>query len=304
MQIIHSISQFHLLLSLPEPTHPLMSVVRVEDIAPDPHRLRSFIPGFYSISFKKNVQANMRYGQQYYDFDKGMMSFTAPQQLQSHDLSETDASKQSVGNGFVLFFHPDFLAGHPLANSIKHYGFFSYAVNEALHLSEREEKSINDIFVKIADESLHIDHHTQDIILSHIDLLLNYSKRFYERQFITRKKVHHDLLMRLEQLLDDCLNEKNGFQNRFPRVSFLAQELHLSADYLSDLLRSLTGRNTQQHIHDKLIEKAKEKLSTTDLTVSEIAYELGFEHAQSFSKLFKRKTHQSPGAYRSSFGDF
>jgi AraC-like DNA-binding protein len=302
MNSIDSISQFHRLLSLPEPLHPLVSVVHVQDIrfaadmAPG-----DFFLNFYSVSLKKDVQAKMKYGQQFYDFDKGTMSFTAPKQIQSHAMREFDTPTKILGTGYVLFFHPMFLAKHVLASTIKNYGFFSYVVNEALHLSEKEERDIIDIFQKIEYEHQRTDRHTQDIILSQIDLLLNYCNRFYERQFITRKSVNNDLLTKMEQLLTAYFENTEGLKSGLPTVDYLATELSLSAHYLSDMLRSLTGQSAQQHIHEKLIEKAKEYLTTTNLSVAEIAYQLGFEYPQSFNKLFKKKTNVSPLEFRQTY---
>lgn len=250
---------------------------------------------------KKEITAKIKYGQQYYDFDKGTMNFIAPKQVQSVSVSEVREMRTECGKGYMMTFHPDLLHSHPLANAIKKYGFFSYALNEALHLSKKEERNIVEIFDKIHNESKHIDHHTNDIILSQIDLVLQYSKRFYERQFITRKAVNNDLLFKVEILLNDHFNNTKQLQNGLPTVELVAEKLNLSANYLSDLLRSLTGLNTQQHIHEKLIEKAKEKLSTTNLTVAEIAAKLGFEQAQSLNRLFKKKTNMSPLEYRKSF---
>ncbi|MNT35394.1 HTH-type transcriptional regulator YesS [compost metagenome] len=190
---------------------------------------------------------------------------------------------------------------HPLATKIKNYNFFSYALNEALHLSEREEKDIVEIFLKIEREYQHIDKHTQGIILSQIEMLLQYSNRFYERQFITRKAVNNALLAQFEKLLDAYFDSEETLKQGLPTVEYLAESLNVSARYLSDLLRSVTGKNTQQHIHDKLIEEAKEKLTATSLSVAEIAYKLGFEHPQSFNKLFKKKTNVSPLAFRQLF---
>lgn len=243
----------------------------------------------------------MKYGQQAYDFDKGTMIFIAPKQIQSVSKSEIFDVKNDCGDGYTLLFHPDFLYGHLLSAEIKQYSFFSYSVNEALHLSKQEEDSIIDIFYKIKKEYQHIDKHTQDIILSQIDLLLNYSNRFYERQFITRKAVNSDLLIRFEQEIENYFNHKETQQNGLPSVEYFANKLHLSSHYLSDMLRSVSGQSAKHHIQDKLIEKAKERLSTTQLSISEIAYELGFEYPQSFSKLFKQKTNQSPLEFRQSF---
>ena len=190
--------------------------------------------------------------------------------------------------------------GHPLAGKINSYTFFSYAVHEALHLSAEEEDYLISILEKIEKEYQHIDKHTQEIILSQIELLLTYSNRFYERQFITRKSHNHQLLEKFESILEQYYNENTAEQKRLT-VQHVAQLMNLSPNYLSDLLRIHTGQNTQQHLHDKLIEKAKEQLSTTNLSVSEIAYALGFEHAQSFSTLFKKKTNLSPVQFRHSF---
>lgn len=254
---------------------------------------------FYCISLKKNIAAKTKYGQQYYDYDKGLMTFVAPKQMLSLDSPLVDALSPS--SGYALFVHPDFLYKHPLATTIKGYGFFSYKVNEALHLSEKEEKNIVEIFQKIEEEYQHIDRHTQDIILSQIDLLLNYSNRFYERQFITRKAVNHDILTRVEMLLNEYFGSKSSLEKGLPSVEALADQLHLSPHYLSDVLRSLTGQSAQQHIQEKLIEKAKEYLSVTNFSVAEIAYQLGFEHPQSFNKLFKKKMNVSPLEFRQTF---
>ena len=302
MHIINSISQFHRLLSLPEPLHPLVSVIRITDIVPAENEVwEQFAVNFYSVSFKKEVAAKVKYGQQYYDFDKGTMSFTAPKQVQAVASDEMDRFRNDCGNGYILIFHPDFLTRHPLNTLIKNYGFFSYAVNEGLHLSEREERNVMEIFEKIKTEYQFIDRHTQDIILSQIDLLLNYCNRFYERQFLTRKAVNHDLLTKIELLLNDYFDNKEPVTKGLPTVEYFAGELNLSAHYLSDMLRTLTGISAQQHIHERLIEKAKEYLLTSNLSVAEIAYLLGFEYPQSFNKLFKKKTDMSPLAFRQKF---
>ncbi|WP_044218524.1 helix-turn-helix domain-containing protein [Chitinophaga pinensis] len=302
MNNIQTISAFHRLLSLPAPTHPLVSVARLQDRkSANDDIWQPFSVDFYTISLKREVRARMKYGQQYYDFDTGIMSFTSPRQAQLLEMVDESTAGPQFGKGFVLMLHPDFLRRHPLATTIRNYGFFSYAVNESLHLSAQEERNIIDVFRKIEQEGKHIDKHTQPVMLSQIDLLLNYCNRFYERQFITRKAVNSDLLMKLEQLLDKWFETNDDFKRSLPTVEYLAGKLNLSPHYLTDMLRALTGQSTQAHIHEKLIEKAKERLSTTTLSVSEIAYELGFEHPQSFSKLFKAKTALSPSAFRESF---
>jgi AraC-like DNA-binding protein len=298
MNTIPSVSAFHRLLSLPEPKHPLVSVINLsESIFLEDDVWKGFMNRFYCVALKREATGKIRYGQQHYDYDKGVLSFTAPNQVHSLDLGTMDCDSK----GHLLIFHEDFLLKHPLAQTISSFGFFSYAVNEALHLSEDEERDLIEILHKIDKESQHIDRHTQEIILSQIDLLLNYSKRFYERQFITRKNNNHQLLAKFEQFLNDYFNQEQAAKNGLLTVHQIAEAMNLSPNYLSDLLRVHTGQNTQQHIHEKLISKAKEKLSSTQLSVSEIAYILGFEHAQSFSTLFKKKTNMAPLEFRAKF---
>jgi AraC-like DNA-binding protein len=194
------------------------------------------------------------------------------------------------------------LWNYPLAKTIKQYGFFSYSANEALHLSDTEKATIISVFQLIEEElKSRIDDFSQDVVVAQIELLLNYANRFYKRQFITRKAISNDLLEKLEETLGEYFDNEQSLSKGIPTVQYLSEKLNISPSYLSDMLRSLTGLNAQQHIHNKLIEKAKEKLSITSLSVSEIAYELGFEHPQSFSKLFKTKTNLSPLEFRRSF---
>jgi AraC family transcriptional activator of pobA len=241
----------------------------------------------------------MQYGQQYFDYDKGVMTFVAPKQVLFLDGPPVYEKGQDAG--YDLFFHPDFLYNHPLAAKINTYGFFSYAVSEALHLSQKEEKNIADIFVKIDEEYQHIDGHTQDVILSQIELLLNYINSFYERQFLTRKAVNHDVLTRMEKLMNDYFEQQEPMKEGIPSVEYFADRLNLSPHYFSDLLKLLTGQSAQQHIPEKLIDLAKEYLTVTQLSVSEIAYQLGFQYPQSLNKLFKRKTNLSPLQFRKKF---
>lgn len=297
MNAIRSVSEFHELLSLPEPRHPLVSVINLaESVFLEDDVWKGFVNRFYCVALKREAKGKIRYGQQHYDYNKGVLSFIAPNQVQHLDLKNVEC-----GSGYLLIFHPDFLLAHPLASNINSYSFFSYAVNEALHLSAEEEDDLITILKKIDKECQHIDKHTQEIILSQIELLLNYSNRFYERQFITRKNHNYQLLAKFERLVNGYFNSMTTTQPELLTVQHMAELMNLSPNYLSDLLRIHTGQNTQQHIHEKLIEKAKEKLSTTNLSVSEIAYALGFEHAQSFSTLFKKKTSLSPLEFRQVF---
>jgi AraC family transcriptional activator of pobA len=292
-----TLSDIHRVLGLPKPLHPLISLVEIKDNAMDLSQMPgSFIHDFYKISYKKNLTGKIKYGQSYYDFDEGGLLFKAPNQVSAKGEDGHDHT------GFTLLFHPDFLAGYPLAKKIKQYGFFSYSVNEALHLSEKEKATIISIFKNIEEELQNrIDDFSQDVIISLIETLLNYSNRFYKRQFITRKPANSNLLEKLEEILDDYFNSDKPLAQGIPTVQYLADCLNISPSYLSDMLRSVTGQNAQQHIHHKLIEKAKERISTTNLTISEIAYELGFEHPSSFNKLFKSKTKLSPLEFRQAF---
>ena len=297
---IKTIHEFHRLRGLPKPEHPLVSVINVADIK----RLRDDEPAnvifdFYSISLKRNCNVKFRYGQQQYDFDEGTMFFISPNQVFGVEHGTGETPKRS---GWILLIHPDFLWNTSLAKNIKRYEYFDYSVHEALFLSEKEETIIAGIMQNIQREyHSNIDKFSQSVIIAQLELLLTYSERFYQRQFITREIFNHQILNRLEDLLTEYFNSDNLIKRGLPTVQYIADALSISPNYLSGLLKVLTGQSTQQHIHDKLIEKAKEKLSTTDLSVSEIAYELGFEYPQSFSKLFRTKTNFSPLEFRQSF---
>lgn len=299
---IQTVSDLHRFNHLSPPEHPLISLIdysQVRHVSED-NQLR-WIQGFYSISIKRGVVGKYRYGQQTYDFDEGLMTFFAPNQVISVELLDENAS-ESIPSGWILAIHPDFLFKSTLAKTIKKYPFFNYSVREALFLSEKEENIINGILQDIKDEYQgNMDQFSQQIIISHIELLLSYAERFYQRQFLTRKVGNHEILDRLEEMLELRFSNDSKMENGIPSVLEVAEELNLTSDYLSSMLKSLTGMTTQQHIHNKLIERAKVRLSTTELSVSEIAYDLGFEHPQSFSKLFKSKTNQTPLQFRAAF---
>lgn len=293
---IKSITEIHRLMGLPKPHHPLIGIVDLEGLRNDSN-IDAIVFDLYVVSLKRGCD-NLLYGQQKYDFDEGLMAFMSPGQV----LRGEEGGVPPDLRGWMLFIHPDFLWNTSLAKKIKKYEYFGYSTNEALFLSDKEEAVINDIIKNIRNEyHSNIDKFSQDIIVSHLETLLNYAERFYQRQFITRKITNHKILNQVEELLTDYFNNENLLSNGLPNVQYLANKLNISSRYLSSLLKQLTGQTTQQIIHEKLIEKAKEKLSTTDMSVSEIAYELGFEHSQSFSKLFKSKTQQSPLAFRQSF---
>jgi AraC-like DNA-binding protein len=292
-----SIIEVHRMLALPGPVHPLISLMDNTDGQIGLCRLPPvYVTSFYKISFITKLGGKFKYGQGYYDFDEGSLLFTAPNQI----VGGTERYKDNAG--YSLIIHPDFLQGYPLAGKIKQYGFFSYATNEALHLSEQERATIQSIYTIIqAELNSRIDDFSHEVIIAQIELLLSYAKRFYKRQFLTRQTVTADLLQQMEEVLNDYFRDDNSANNGVPTVQHLAGALNYTPNYLSDMLRSLTGLNAQQHIHQKLIERSKELLSTTTLGISEVAYKLGFEHPQSFSRLFKIKTQLSPVEFRQAF---
>ena len=293
---INTIKALHSFMSLPSPSNPMITIIdHSSTISNKQPKNEKLLLDFYNISIKRSFKGKLKYGKNHYDFDEGTMSFIAPNQIISVD-SEEDRNN----DGWSLLFHPDLIRQYPLDKAIKNYGFFSYTVNEALHLSDEEENTIEVIVQNIQKEiNSRLDNFSQAVIVANLELLLSYCNRFYSRQFITRKMATNDLLTNFENILDKHFTNDSSLP--LPTVEKLANELNVSPSYLSDMLRNITGQNTQQHIHNKLIEKAKEILTTTNLTVSEIAYLLGFEYPQSFSKLFKSKTNLTPISYRHSY---
>lgn len=297
----HTITEYHRAAGLPKPAHPLISLVHMDDLnRPLADSSFSVVYDFYTISMKRVKDTKFKYGQQSHDFDEGVLFFMSPGQVFGVEISK--GSIRHRPEGWMILIHPDFLWNTPLAKTIKQYEFFGYSVFEALYLSDKEESMLTTIAQNIEQEyHANIDRFSQSVIIAQLELLLTYSERFYQRQFITRKITGHEILIKLEDLLSTYFNNGDLARKGLPSVTYIAQNLNISPGYLSGLLKSLTGQNTQQHLHNKLIDLAKEKLSTTNLSVSEIAYELGFEHLQSFSKLFKTKTSLSPMEFRHSF---
>jgi AraC family transcriptional activator of pobA len=293
-----SLADAHRDFGLRKPQHPLVSLINGAYTQVDEFNISHYhVLGFYKIAYKPKLKGKLKYGQSYYDFDEGGLLFASPGQIVGSNDNDAIACSQ-----YTLLIHPDFLLGYSLAKKIKQFGYFSYSTRETLHLSEDEKATIFEIFKMIEKElASRIDDFSQDVVISQIELLLNHANRFYKRQFITRKAVNNDILQKLEEVFADYFKNEMSLNFGVPTVSYLANQVNVSPSYLSDMLRSLLGQNAQQYIHDKLIEKAKEDLSTTNLTVQEVAYALGFEHAQSFSKLFKTKTNLSPLEFRRSF---
>lgn len=296
-KIFRTISELHVAMGQTKPMHPLISILNYGEAIFDPKDFEhGIILEYYKISFKTHFKGKLKYGHGFYDFEEGGMSFVSPGQILKMQEEEADYS------GMSLHIHPDFIRPYSLNSNIKKYGFFNYSASEALYLSEKEKETILGVFASIQNElNERIDNFSQDVIISQIEVLLNYSNRFYNRQFITRKAVNHDVLAKLETIINDYFDNEETLLNGVLTVQFLADQLNLSPRYLSDLLRSLCGQNTQQYIHDKLIEKAKEYIANGTFSVSEIGYKLGFEHPQSFNKLFKKKTNLSPIAFKESF---
>ncbi len=300
IQHLKTIREFHQTRGLPSPDHPLISVVDYADVQLQPEFFNcSWTLDFYLIALKRNIGSKVKYGQQTYDFDEGLMFFIAPGQVFRIEPSISSPTERS---GWMLLIHKDFLWNTSLAKTIKQYDFFSYTIHEALFVSPKEENTLIDIIGNIKREyHANMDKFSQRIIVSQIDTLLKYAERYYDRQFITRKQAGTQMLEQLERLFTDYFRDDMASTNGLPTVQYFAERLHLSPKYVSTMLKTLTGLTAQQFIHEKLIELAKEKLSITTLSVSEIAYHLGFEHTQSFNKLFKSKTSLTPLTFRKSF---
>jgi AraC-like DNA-binding protein len=293
---IETISELNKLLNQDKPKHPLVSVIdfsKVQSFGENDVRTTT---GFYSIMLKDQQCGKLKYGRKYFDFEEGTLIFVPPKRAAS---LENDADQPSQAAGRGLFFHPDLIARTSLAGKMKDYTFFSYGINEALHVSEKEKETLNDCISKIENEiSLNIDNHSQTLIVSNIELLLNYCSRYYDRQFITRKNNNQDILVKFENVLKDYFRSDSIKKDGIPTVKYCAETLFLSPNYLSDLLKKETGKNAQDHIHAYLIGEAKNNLLNTTATISEIAYQLGFEYPQYFSKLFKSKTGKTPAEFR------
>jgi AraC family transcriptional activator of pobA len=300
IQRLRTISEFHRTRGLRPPAHPLISLVDYATVHIQPeYRDCKWLFDFYLISLKKNIGSKITYGQQAYDFDEGVMFFIAPGQVFGIEQAPVAPADKA---GWMLLVHPDFLWKTPLAQQIKRYEYFSYTIHEALFVSGKEEDILLSIIQNMEQEShANIDAFSQSIIISQLETLLNYAERFYHRQFITRQRAGHQLLDKLEALFTAYFSAEKPSEAGLPTVHYFAEQLHVSPKYLSTLLKVLTGQTAQQLVHEKLIALAKEKLSATTLSVSEIAYALGFEHSQSFSKLFKGKTALSPLEFRNSF---
>lgn len=288
---INTVTDYNKLVGI-ETLHPLVAVVDFEKSEPFCY-FRAQL-GLYTIFIKDTKCGNMLYGTSTYDYEEGTLIFLAPGQVYGMK-SET----KQKGIGKALLFHPDLIHGTSLGKNIKEYTFFSYEVNEALHLSTRERAIIDDCIDKIAFELEHaIDKHSKTLIVTYIELFLNYCKRFYDRQFITRNKANADVLAKFEKVLDDYFASDLLVESGTPTVAYCASKLFISPNYLGDLLKRETGKSALENIQFKLIEVAKEKIHDESKSIGEIAYELGFKYPQHFTRMFKKETGYTPNAYR------
>ncbi|WP_210521055.1 helix-turn-helix domain-containing protein [Hymenobacter terricola] len=298
-RVLNTVTDYTRFFGLPAPAHPLLTIIDLAEAcgwARDqnlPPVTTPVVQQFYTVALKRGLKGPLYYGHQSYDFSDGVLFFLAPGQVFAVD----EALDTSEVSGWLLVFHPDLLRKYPLGQKIATYGFFSYEVHEALHLSDREESVLNGLMQSIQGEyERPIDAFSQDVLISQLEVLLNYANRFYHRQFLTRRTAEHDLLSRFETLLTAYFTQEA--EKPLPTVQYFADALHVSPAYLSDMLRTLTGQNTQQHIHHALIERAKGLLLSTSLTINETAFQLGFEYPQYFTRLFKSKTGLTPAAFR------
>ncbi len=275
-----------------ETLHPLVGVVHLDKA--EPRQLRRLRYSFYTVFFKKINCGDLRYGLSNYDYEEGTLIFLALGQVIGQ-YGEDYYQPQ----GIALVFHPDLIAGTTLGGKMHDYHFFSYAVNEALHLSEHERKVILDCFSKIEYELHHaIDKHSKQLIISNIELFLNYCTRFYDRQFITRDNSNKGILERFESLLDRYFISENPIKYGLPSVSWFAEELNLSANYFGDLIKKETSVSAQEYIQTKIVDIAKKRLFDADKSISEIAYSLGFKYPQHFTRVFKQRTGVTPNEFR------
>ena len=294
---VETITEAHRIFGLDKPKHPLVSFYSHSILKKNPEYIaESFVVELYQVLYKECKPGSFNYGRNSYDFQEGSMLFTRPGQVMTmHDWDEDPES-----TGWTLLFHPDLIRKSNLGKTIDNYSFFSYDVIEALHLSDKERQSIDGLLNKIKEEySQNIDKHSQKLIISNIELILDYCTRYYDRQFYTRSNLNKDVVSRFEALLKEYYNSGKALDQGIPSVKYCGSELSMSSNYLSDLLKKETGRNAQEHIHFYIIDKAKTQLLSSEESISQIAYGLGFEYPQHFSKIFKAKTGMSPAEYRS-----
>ncbi|MGB0834383.1 MAG: helix-turn-helix domain-containing protein [Psychrobium sp.] len=290
-----SIAQIHEWLGLPPPLHPLISICQHTEEMQANYRDMSFVTELYMVSYKKDLCGSFNYGRQSYDFQQGTLIFMAPEQV----ISAVDTEFNDNSEGWTLLFHPDLIRPFELGRNIDKYTFFSYEVNEALHVSEAERNALFDLVKRIEHElKLNIDQHSHRLISSTLGLILDYCARFFDRQFCTRLHVNQDVVTKFESLLNQYYAKQHHLEHGIPTVAYCGKELGISPNYLSDLLKKETGKSTIEHIHNHILDKAKTALLQDNIAVGKLAYDLGFEYPSHFSKLFKKLTGESPNSYR------
>ena len=293
---IETITQIHSAIGIQKPKHPLVSVIPMKLLSGYDYGDATYVLDLYQVSLKSGIQGAMMYGRNSYDFEEGTLIFSKPNQ----SMSYADSEPTDEGDGWTLFFHPDLIRASELGRTIDQFTFFSYEASEALHLSEDERESLTELVDKIEKEyNQNIDKHSQELIISNIELLLKYCNRYYDRQFYTRTNLNKGFVSRFEHLLKDYFNSEKPLELGVPSVKYCGAEMNMSPHYLSDMLRKETGKGAQDHIHQVLIDRAKTLLLGSSETISQVAYSLGFDYPNHFSKLFKNKTGMSPAEYRS-----
>lgn len=291
--LLDTVDKYNKLYGL-ETLHPLVNVIDLTRATKIVNHIQMNY-GLYAIYLKQGKSCEIKYGRRNYDYQEGTIVSFAPTQIVEVNTTEDEVQPKVYG----LLFHPDLIRGTSLGQNIKNYGFFSYSANEALHLSERERSIVSDCLEKIQTELEHpIDTHSRQLIVMNIELLLGYCMRFYERQFITRKLVNNDILSKFEDLVNDYFQSGLSQQMGLPSVKYFADKIHLSPNYFGDLIKKETGKSAQEYIQSYLLNFAKERIASTNMTMSEIAYELGFQYPQHFGRLFKKQTGMTPNEYR------
>ena len=292
---LESIAELHRLFGLEEPLHPLITIIKRWPKIDLDFANTKMTGDLYVLGMKGNIKGSFKYGRNTYDYEEGTMVFMAPNQVAHFDSTDSEMDE----NGWVIFFHPDLIRQSTLGNTIKDYSFFSYGLNEALHVSDNEKRMLSDLVHRIETElQQNIDKHSQELMLVNLESILKYCSRYYDRQFHTRSNFNKDLITRFELFLVDYFSSDELNNNGLPTLAKCGKAMNMSGSYLSDLLRLETGRSAKEHIHGFIIENAKTLLLSSNCTVSAVAYDLGFEYAQHFSKLFKSKTGLSPSDYR------
>lgn len=293
---INTLTEVFRIMGMPSPKHPLIAIVDFSK-TPFTKSVPQFrvVCNFYQISFKSDKNGSLKYGRETYDYQEGSMVYLEPEQVVEYDSKYAG----DINSGWSLFFHADLIRTFPLGKKMNEYGFFNYQSNEALHISEKEKEVVESIIRKIEIElDSNLDDFSEELIVSNIELLLNYSKRFYNRQFITRKRFSKNTIVQFTNLLEEYFEKEVQKELGIPTVQYFADKLNFSSNYLSDLIKKGTNKSALEHIHYHVIELAKNKLLNSSSSISEIAFELGFEYSQYFSRLFKNKVGKTPLQYR------